>query len=237
MDTIKLTVHEREATGNGPARRLRATGRIPGVTYGKGAAATPISVDLADLKAAVAHGHNVVLELEFQGEPQAAKGKGAKTGAKTTGKTVGAKGKTAARYAVIKAIQFHPTRRQVLHLDLHEVDLAVEIEASVAIELLGTPAGVVDGGVLDWEHREVTVRALPADIPSALQLDVSELQVGHHVAVGALTAPAGVTVVDDSETVIAAVLPPRVEAVEAAPEEVAAGPTEPEVISAAEAEE
>lgn len=225
METIKLTVREREATGNGPAYRLRATGRIPGVTYGKGMAGTAISVDLVEFKAALAHGHNVVLELDFEGAAKSAKGgKGA------------AKGKPATRYAVVKEIQFHPTRRRVLHVDLHEVDLAVEIEAPVALELVGTPAGVTEGGVLDWEHREVVVRALPGDIPAVLQLDVSHLLIGHHVAVGALSAPAGVTIVDDPETVVAAVLAPRVD-VEEPVEEAGEAPAEPEVIGGAKSEE
>ncbi len=118
-----------------------------------------------------------------------------------------------ARYAVVKDLQFQPTRRRLLHIDLHEVDLAVEIEALVAIELVGTPAGVVEGGVLDWEHREVVVRALPGDVPSDLQLDVSALEIGQHEVVGTLSAPAGVVIVDDPETVVVTILPPRVEVV------------------------
>jgi len=227
METIKLTVHEREATGDGPARRLRATGRIPGVTYGKGLAGTAISLDLVEFRAALAHGHNVVLELDFEGAAKPAKAKGAKGTAK---------GKPATRYAVVKAIQVHPTRRQVLHVDLHEVDLAVEIEAPVAIELLGTPVGVTEGGVLDWAHREVVVRALPGDIPAVLQLEVGDLLIGHHVTVGALSAPAGVIIVDDPETMVAAVLAPRVEAEEPV-EEAGAAPAEPEVIGEAKTEE
>jgi large subunit ribosomal protein L25 len=225
MDTIKLAVREREETGNGPARRLRAEGRIPGVTYAKGAAATAISIDLEDLKAALTHGHNVVLELEFEAAAKAAKGAKA-----------AAKGKRVARYAVVKELQFHPTKRRLLHVDLHEVDLAVEIEAAVAIELVGKPAGVVEGGVLDWEHREVLVRALPNNVPPVLQLDVSALEIGQHVVVGALAAPEGVTVVDDPETIVAAVLPPRVE-VEVSAEEEAEAAAEPEVIAEAQSEE
>jgi large subunit ribosomal protein L25 len=226
MDTIKLAVREREETGNGPARRLRADGRIPGVTYGKGSTATAISVDLEDFRAALTHGHNVVLELEFEGGS-----KGTKTAkAGTRGK------RAAAHYAVVKELQFHPTKRRLLHIDLHEVDLAVEIEASVAIELVGKPAGVVEGGVLDWEHREVLVRALPNNVPPVLQLDVSALEIGQHAVVGALEAPEGVTVVDDPETIVAAVLPPRVE-VEVSAEEEAEVPAEPEVIAEAQSEE
>jgi large subunit ribosomal protein L25 len=225
MDTIKLAVREREETGNGPARRLRAEGRIPGVTYAKGASGTAISVGLEDLKAALAHGQNVVLELEF--EPGSKSTKSAKGGSRA---------KKAARYAVVKELQFHPTRRRLLHVDLHEVDLAVEIEASVAIELVGKPAGVVEGGVLDWEQREVVVRALPGDIPPVLQLDVSALEIGQHALVEALTAPEGVVIVDDPATIVAAVLPPRVEVVTAAEEEEEVL-EEPEVIGEAETEE
>lgn len=225
METVKLTVREREATGDGPARRLRATGRIPGVTYGKGSAGTAISVDLDEFKAALAHGHNVVLELNFEGAAKRAKGaKGA------------AKGKRATRYAVVKELQFHPTRRQLLHLDLHEVDLTEEIEAPVTVELVGSPAGVVEGGVVDWGHREVVVRALPGDMPASLQLDVSALQIGDHLTVGALSAPVGTTIVDDPDTVVAGVLAPRVE-VEEPEEEIGEVLEEPEVIGEAEAED
>jgi large subunit ribosomal protein L25 len=209
MDTIKLSVHEREETGDGPARRLRAQGRVPGVAYGKGKVATPISIDLDELKAAMAHGHNVILELDF--------GKGSKAG----------KGKKGARYAVVKQMQLHPTKRHVLHVDLHEVDLAEEIEALVALEAVGTAPGLRDGGILEWERREVTVRALPADMPEVLELDVSKLLVGHHLTVGALTAPKGVTILDEPDTVVLALVPPRVEHVAA---EVVEGEAEPEVI-------
>jgi large subunit ribosomal protein L25 len=218
MDTIRLSVQDREETGNGPARRLRAGGLVPAVSYAKGKAATSISIQLEDLKAAMSHGHNVILELDF--------GKGAK----------GAKGKSkAARYAVVKQIQLHPTKRSVLHVDLHEVDLAVEIEASVAVELVGTPEGVADGGVLEWERREVVVRALPGSVPSTLELDVSGLLIGHHLSAGAVSVPDGVTLVDDPETLIVALVPPRVEQPTAAEE--AEGATEPEVIGAAKSEE
>ncbi|MFH1834530.1 MAG: 50S ribosomal protein L25 [bacterium] len=226
METIKLTVREREATGDGPAGRMRAVGQIPGVTYSKGQPGTAISVDLVDLRAALAHGHNVVLELEFEGAAKTGKGKSTKA----------AKAKQPARYAVVKAMQFHPTRRQVLHIDLHEVDLAVEIEAPVPVELLGVPVGVEDGGVLDWEHREVIVRALPGDIPSVLQLDVSELLIGQNVTVSALSAPVGVVIVDEPDVMVASVLAPRLE-VEEPEEEVGEELLEPEVIGEAESEE
>ena len=221
MDTIKLTVHEREETGDGPARRLRAKGLIPGVSYAKGKEPTALSVDLEDLKAAMTHGHNVILELDF----------GAAKGAKGA-----AKGKAKApRYAVVKQIQLHPTKRHVLHVDLHEVDLAIEIEAVVAIEPVGTPAGIVDGGIVEWERREVTVKARPGDVPSALELDISGLHVGHHLSVAALSAPAGVTIVDEPDTLLVALVAPRVE--RAAGAEAGEEAAEPEVIGGSKSEE
>jgi large subunit ribosomal protein L25 len=218
MDTVKLSIQEREQTGNGPARRLRSAGRIPGVVYSRGVEARSISIAVDELKSAIVHhGHNVILELDLG---DAAKAKGKK--------------KAAPQYAVVKEIQNHPIKRYWLHVDLHEVDLAVEIEAAVAIELLGTPAGAEDGGVVDWEHREVMVRALPSDIPDVIELDVTSLLIGHHLLVEALVAPAGTKILDDPQTVIVSMVPPRVEVeVAAAAPEVA----EPEVVGGAKAEE
>ena len=160
----------------------------------------------------MAHGHNVVLELDF-GQ--------------------GAKGKK--RYAVVKELQFHPVKRYLQHVDLHEVDLAEEIEGQVPIETVGTAAGLIDGGVMDWERREVTVRALPGDMPSSLEIDVSAVEIGHHLTVAALVVPDGVAVVDDPEAVILALLPPRVEQVAEAVEGEEAA--EPEVVGGHESEE
>ncbi len=215
MDTVKLQVNERELTGNGPARRLRAEGLLPGVLYAKGTEAKSITVDLEALVTAMhEHGHNVILELEMGEE---SKGKGKK--------------KAATHYAVVKELQRHPRRRSLLHVDLHEVDLAVEIEAPVAVELVGTPAGVADGGVVDWEHREVTVRALPSAMPEVIELDVTGLTVGHHLSVDALKAPAGTKILDDPGIIVVTLVPPRVE--QAASTEA----VEPEVIGGAKAEE
>jgi len=219
METIKLPVHEREERGNGPARRLRAQGLIPAVTYGKGKTPTSIAIALQDFKEAMAHGHNVVLELDFGGEAKGAKAKG--------------KGK-APRYAVVKQIQIHPVKRYVQHVDLHEVDLSEEIEATVPIEAIGTPAGIKDGGIVEWERREVSVKALPSDVPESLELAMSDLEIGQHLTVSALQAPQGVTIVDDPESILVALVPPRVEQAPAVEgEEVA----EPEVIGTEKTEE
>lgn len=216
MDTVKLSIEERELTGNGPARRLRAEGRLPGVVYSKGTESRSISLDLEELRGAIAHhGHNVILELDLGGAAKA-----------------GTKKKAVPHYAVVKELQFHPVKRRLLHVDLHEVDLAVEIEALVAIELVGTPAGAEDGGIIDWALREVTVRALPSALPESIALDISGLQIGQHLSVEALEAPAGSKVLDDPQIMVVALAPPRVEQAAAVTEA-----PEPEVIGGVKSEE
>jgi large subunit ribosomal protein L25 len=217
METVRLPVQERDLTGDGPSRRLRAAGRVPGVLYGKGLEPKSISVALEDLRAALAHGHNVVLELDFGKPVKSARGKS----------------KAVPQYAVVKDIQLHPVKRHPLSIDFHAVDLAHEIEAPVPVELVGTPAGVREGGVVDWEHREVVVRALPGALPEAIPLDVSGLHVGQHLTVAALAAPPGVVILDDPETIVVTLLPPRVEQPGVTAEE--AG--EPEVVGGSKSEE
>lgn len=191
MDTVKLTIRPREETGKGPNRRLRAEGSVPAVVYSKGQEAVALSIDAAALKGAVAGGSNVVLELEYEG------GKSRKK-----------------HFAVVKEFQRHPTRNMLLHVDLHEVDLKQEIEATVRIELVGTPAGAQEDGVLDHSHWEVTVRALPTEVPAHIELDVSALNIGDSLRVSDLTAPEGVAILDDPETTVVSVHPPRMEIVE-----------------------
>jgi len=210
MEAIRLPVQYRHETGDGPARRLRAQGLIPGVAYGKGAS-TPLTVKLEDLREALAQGHNVVLELDFD------------EGAKPARRGAASRGRVP-RYAVVKELQFHPIKRTLLHVDLHEVDLGAEIEAPVSVEAVGTPAGLADGGILEWEKREVNVRALPGDVPPVLELDISSLKVGEHLNVGALVAPKGVTILDDPETILVALVAPRVERAVEVTEETTARP-------------
>lgn len=198
MDTVKLTIHPREESGKGPARRLRAAGSIPAVVYSKGQPSVSISIEVGDLKPALAGGSNVVLELHYADSKARKK-----------------------HYAVVKETQRVATRAQLLHLDLHEVDLKQEIEASVSVELIGTPVGVEEGGVLEHSHREVVVRALPMSVPSQLELDVSALGVGDNLRVSDLTAPDGVVILDDPETTLVSVHAPRVEEVEEAEGETA----------------
>lgn len=181
METINLAVEPREALGKGGAHKLRRSGRIPAVFYGKGKEATSIAVAEVALREALAKGRHSVLAIE--------------TGGRT-------------EYAVIKQIQHHPVRHQILHLDLLAVDLTEEVELPVPVELVGESAGVRAGGILDQLVREVTLRGLPREIPPVIEADITALEVGDHVTVKDLRVPQGITVVGDADGLVASILTP-----------------------------
>lgn len=190
-ETTRLEIAARESGSSRDTRRLRREGRVPGVLYGRGQDPLSFSVDARELRHALA-GHGAVLELAM--------------GDKTTP-------------AVLKSSDKHPVRGEILHVDMLRVDLNKPISAVVTIELTGTDdaPGVKEGGVLEHVTREVTIEALPADIPETIQFDVSEMNVNDTLHLSALQAPAGVTIVvaeDAEDAVIATVTPPRVSDVE-----------------------
>ena len=185
MAHVSLIARERTEFGNGPTRRLRKAGFVPGVVYQPGGPSLALSLSDRDLRRAIAEGRTGVIDLAVGDAP--------------------------ARPVLLKDWQLHPVRLDVMHVDFVEVDLTQEIEAPVAITLAGDAVGVRDGGILDQPLREVVVSALPDTLPDHIELDVSALQVGDSVTVGDLTAPAGVTIVTDPETVIASVVAPTVE--------------------------
>src|SRR6478609_12089036 len=184
--STSLTVEPRDAAHSRATRRLRREGRVPGVLYGMGDEPQAFSVDARDLRLALA-GRGAVLDVAL--------------GDETTS-------------AVLKDSQLHPVRGDVLHVDLLRVDLNKPIESPVPLHLTGVEEspGVRDGGVLEQVTREVTVEALPNDIPEELVHDVSHMEMLATELLSAVQVPSGVTIVDDlEETVVATVNPPRVE--------------------------
>ncbi len=186
---MKLEVQARESVGSGDARRLRSQGLIPGVLYGSGKDAQSFCVGERDLRRAITgeHGMHAILDVVVAGDGDKA------------------------RHAVLKEYQLHPTKNRLLHVDLHEVRLDRPIQASVVVELVGESEGAKVGGVLSQTQREVTVEALPMSIPDHLEIDISALQIGDSLRVSDLSAPEGVTVLDDPEAVLVTVYQPRVE--------------------------
>jgi len=184
--STKLSIAARTVEGSRATRRLRRTGRVPGIIYGGDAAPLPFSVDARELRHALA-AHGAVLEVSDGGP---------------------------ATPAILKSAQYHPVRGETMHVDLLRVNLDVAIAAVVPLELTGgdDSPGVKDGGVLEQITRELHIEALPTSIPESIVHDVSHLHINDTVTLAEITGPAGVTLLDDlEETVVATLAPPRVE--------------------------
>lgn len=181
-----LTVEPREPEGSRAARRLRRTGKVPGVVYGGGEDPFAFAVDSRVLRQALAHA-GAVIELSV--------------------------GDSGGGPVVLKDLVRHPVTGDTVHIDLLRVRLDQMIHSTVTIELVGTDdaPGVKEGGVLEQVTREVTIEALPNDIPDSLQHDVSGAQIGDTVTLESLDTPPGVTLLDDPETVLMTLTPPRLQ--------------------------
>jgi large subunit ribosomal protein L25 len=172
---------------------MRREGLVPGVVYSGGSEATAFQVSEREVRNVIAEGA-ALFDISVDG------------------------GK--ARPVVIKEQQLHPVRGTLRHIDLQEVKLDEAIQADVLIELEGAEdaPGVKAGGVLDHVTREITVEALPTEIPDKIVVDVSAMEINDTLQLSTIEAPSGVTfVVDEGEEItIVTLAPPRVE--EVAPE-------------------
>ena len=187
MGDVKFAVESRDETGKGAARKLRAQGMAPGVVYGGGRDATPISFNIAAFERLIATSHggmNTLIDLE---------GSSAASG----------------RTVIAKDLQREAVRGKIVHGDFYEIDLNQKIHVSVPIHLTGTPEGVVLGGVLDQQMRELDLLCLPNAIPDAIDADVSAMELGDSFHVSQVTVPDGVEIDTDEGLTIATVLVPR----------------------------
>ncbi len=181
-----LSVEHREVSNSRAVRRLRRDGKVPGIVYGGGEDPAAFAVDARVLRHVLADA-GAVIDLHI----------------------AGAKGSP----VVVKELVRHPVTGETTHLDLLRVRLDRAIQATVVLELIGgdDAPGVKEGGVLEHVTRELNIEALPTDIPDAIQHDVSEMQINDTVTLDAVTPPAKVTLLDDPETVIATLTPPRLQ--------------------------
>jgi large subunit ribosomal protein L25 len=194
-ERIRLEVQERDRRGTRESRRLRRTGMIPGVLYGRGKPHA-ICVPERELRRVLTGGHGLhaILDVTLAGQ-------------------------RSTHASILKEYQVDPIRGKIEHFDLQEVRLDQAIQSSVVVELVGESVGSKAGGVLSQVTREVRVEALPLEVPDRLELDVSAMEIGDTLRLSDLAARDGVTFLDDPETVLATVtVPTRVE--EPEPEEV-----------------
>jgi large subunit ribosomal protein L25 len=187
-----LSVEQREPAGSRAARRLRHSGMVPGVVYGGGEDPIAFAVEARLLRQTLAHA-GAVIDLSFDG----------------SGGTP----------VVLKELIRHPVTGETIHVDLLRVRLDQAIHTTVTVELTGSEdsPGVKEGGVLEQVTREVNIEALPTDIPDSIAHDVSAAQINDTITLAALTMPSGVKLLDDPETTLMTLTPPRLQ-VEEEPE-------------------
>jgi large subunit ribosomal protein L25 len=189
MAAIFMEAEPRTDSGKGPNRRLRASGRIPGVLYGGKKEAVPVALDPKAIIAIIrSHGGvNTIFELGVKG----------------------AKGK---ENVMIREYQLEPIEHKLLHADLVRVAMDKELTLDVAIELTGTAVGVkVSGGMMDFVTRAVEISCLPKDIPETIVADVSHLELGQYLRASELQLPPGVKLVSEANVVIAHCVAPKAE--------------------------
>lgn len=211
---LSVEADPREDFGKNASRRLRHAGRIPGVIYGGGGPAIPVTVDPKKI-AAVLHsesGHNAIFSLEI-------------------------KGKAPAR-VMLRDWQVDPLHGDLLHVDMVRVARDTKLRVKVPIHVTGDAKGVkVQGGIFEFLLREVELECLPDDIPDHITVDVTELLIGRNLRVAELPVSEKVTVLTDPQRVVAHVVALKAEEEKPAVEVVEVAPTEPELIRKAKAEE
>lgn len=199
--TLEVSARTPEQLGSRNVRRLRKQGLIPGVLYGKKSGSHAFVVGERDLRTALSGGSGVhtVLDVKLDGTSHT---------------------------AVVKEFQRHAVRGTLTHIDLHEIRLDVAIQVTVALVLTGEAPGARQGGLVQQVAREVRVEALPTGIPDGIEVSIDALELGELVRLSDVRPPAGVTILDDPETIVASCLSPR--ELEEEPEELAADGAEAE---------
>lgn len=193
MEIRHLNVKERDRQKKGNVKKLRRNGFIPAILYGEGDN-IPLIVSSKELTKILeaAGGINAILNLKFEG-------------------------KEAKEYtAIIKELQKHPLRREILHADLMKVSMDKEIKVGVKIKLIGEPIGVKEkGGVLAQQMREIRVLCLPSRIPNEITVDVSNLDVGKAIHIRDILAGEGIKMLEGQDATVVSVSIPKVEEVKA----------------------
>lgn len=207
MPTVELAGKKRDTTTKSALRSLRVTGEVPAIVYGGKKSSVALSVQAKEfLQHLKAHGLNVVMNLKLDKDTET---------------------------VLVKEIQRDVITRQPIHVDFQRISLTEKIEVSVPVHVSGEAPGVkLSGGILEHILRELRVRCLPTNIPSAINVDVSGLQLNQGIKVKDISLPQGVELLTDSQHLVVNVVAPTIlEEAPAAAAPAAAGAAEPEVIA------
>ncbi len=187
--SIEFTAFPRATEGRGASRRMRRAGKAPGIVYGGAAAPTPIELDHNALFHALRNEtfHSSILTMKLDG---------------------------AALQVLLRDVQMHPFRNEILHVDFQRVEANRKIHMKVPLHFVNaeiSPAVKLNGAIVSHVTTDLDIACLPKDLPKFLEVDLTELAVGHSIHVSALKLPEGVTVVTRgrSDPVVATAVVPR----------------------------
>jgi large subunit ribosomal protein L25 len=185
MPDITLATEPRRELGSRPAGRLRRQGKVPAVVYGLGADTVSVTVPSRELQHILAgeSGANTLITLDVDGESV---------------------------LTLARQIHRHPTRGELVHVDFIRIRRDVAVSAEIPVHLLGEATGVRDGGLLEQLLFQLTVEAMPGNIPVSIEIDVSDLAIGDQLRVEDIPLPAGVETQAEPDFVVAQVAAPRV---------------------------
>lgn len=209
MKPLPLTAYPRTLARRNAVRKLRSAGRIPAVIYGGQTQPQILEVDRKALQDMLGHSASEALLVDLSVD----------------------KDSRPKRLALVQEIQHHPISGAMLHLDLHEISETEKVTVSLPVLPTGEAAGVkTGGGVMEHVLHKVKVRCLPKDLPEAIVVDVSALEIGKAIHIGEIPAPAGVEILGDKKAPVLSVIAPVTEEQEAAAAAAATTPGEVEMI-------
>ncbi len=186
-DVAKLDAKVRESRGKGAARKMRATGRVPAVVYGPDGTSQSLSVDAHEALSlfGTISVENTIVSLDIEGEG----------GAVDT---------------LVREVQMHPFKPNLLHLDFYKVTKGVVLQVQVPLHFEGTPAGVrLSSGILEQHVHDIEVSCVPSKIPEYLEVEVTDLELGDSLHVRDVSVPEGVEVVTELDRTLCTVVLPR----------------------------
>src|SRR3954453_1561219 len=185
MADITLVAEQRPEKGSRPSGRLRRAGKVPAVVYGLGIDTLMVTVPARDLGHILAgeSGANTLISLQVDGDDV---------------------------LTLARQIQRHPTRGELMHVDFIRIRRDVAVSAEIPVHLVGEATGVRDGGLMEQLIFNLTIEAMPGNIPVSLEVDVTELAIGDQVHVSDVPLGQGVATQVEGDTVVAQVAAPRV---------------------------
>ena len=196
MELQTFKVNTRNESGKGPARQARMKGGVPGVVYGGSAEPVSVVFDRRNFELMLQKhvGGHAVVQLDVEDNS------------------------ALSTPALIKSVQRHPVSDTIIHADFMRIDLTKRIHTTISVELKGQAKGVVDGGVLEHQLREVEIECLAVDVPELITVDIAGMKIGESIHVADLQVAEGINVLTDGTRTVASVHAPRVAKTSAAAE-------------------